>query len=213
MSWDLSEYEALRFSSDPPDALSWPLRPRSYLPLFDTLINSKAVTSNVFGFSLAAGTGSELTLGGLDSTKYTGSITYVPVSAKTYWGVPATAAGVSINSIVDSGTTLIIGDTDSGQAQKFFSNLGVSTFTQDGTLYGRVSCTSPPTISFKYGAKTVTLTKAASIFAQTNDGACVLSVVGTSVGQASWISGDPLFLSSYIAFDRNQNAVGFATRR
>lgn len=75
----------------------------SYPPLFDVLINNKAVTSPVFGMSLQAGTGSELTLGGLDSTKYSGAITYVPVSAQTYWVVPGKVSGVSVNAIIDSG--------------------------------------------------------------------------------------------------------------
>lgn len=184
----------------------------AYPPLFDVLINQNAVTSKQFGFALSKGA-STLTLGGLDTTKYTGSITYTGLSRKAYWQVPATINGLSISSIVDSGTTLVIGDTDSGQAQQFFQKLGVTTFTQDGTLYGEVDCNSPPTVTFNYGGKAVTLTKDASIFAQTNSGSCVLSVVGTSVGQAAWITGDPVFLSSYVVFDRAGDRVGFATRK
>ncbi|CAO1616237.1 unnamed protein product [Parajaminaea phylloscopi] len=181
-------------------------------PLFDTLISQNAVSSKTFGFALSQGS-SELTLGGIDSTKYSGPITYTGLSRKAYWQVPATVNGLSFSSIVDSGTTLVIADTDSGSAQAFFKKIGVQTFTQDGQLYGEVDCNSPPTITFNYGGKAVTLSKDSSILGQTNSGTCVLSIVGTSVGQSAWITGDPVFLNSYIVFDRANDRVGFATRR
>ena len=76
-----------------------------------------------------------------------------------------------------------------------------------------MSCDSPPTVSFKYNGKTITLSKTVAIYAETNiSGVCVLSVVGADVGlNGYWISGDPLFRSSYIEFDRTNNRVGFAT--
>lgn len=54
--------------------------------VFDTLITEKAVDSNMFSFHLTRGTstGAELTLGGTDSSKYTGSIAYTPVTSATY---------------------------------------------------------------------------------------------------------------------------------
>lgn len=181
-------------------------------PLFDELSQEGALSSKVFGISLSTSGGS-LSLGGLDSTKYSGAITYTSVSRQAYWQVPASVNGQQFSSIVDSGTTLIIADTDSGSAQQFFRNLGVSTFTYQGDLYGKVSCTNPPKITFNYGGKSITLTKESSIFGQTSDGNCALSIIGTSVGQNAWITGDPLFLSSYVVFDRANNRVGFADRK
>lgn len=184
-----------------------------YPPVFDTLINNNALDSKVFGFALGPTGSASLVLGGTDTSKYTGSITYTALSRQAYWQVPSTVNGQSVSSIVDSGTTLIIADTGSGSAQTFFKKIGAQTFTQDGVLYGAVSCTSPPAVTFNFGGKSVTLTKSASIYGQTNDGRCVLSVVGSNVGQNAWINGDPLFLSSYVVFDRSRNAVGFATRK
>ncbi|CAO1634464.1 unnamed protein product [Sympodiomycopsis kandeliae] len=183
-----------------------------YPPVFDTLINSGAVSQKVFGFALGPTGSASLTLGGLDNSKYTGSITYTSLSRQAYWQIPSTVNGQSVSSIVDSGTTLVIADTGSGSAQTFFKKLGVTTFTQDGVLYGAVNCDSPPAITFNFGGKNVQLTKAASIYGKTNDGRCVLSVVGSDVGQNAWINGDPTFLSSYVVFDRSRNAVGFASR-
>lgn len=58
--------------------------------LFEHLITSGAVDNDEFSFYLgreASGTenDSELTLGGRDSTKYTGSFVTVPVTSEGYW--------------------------------------------------------------------------------------------------------------------------------
>ncbi len=61
----------------------------------------------------------ELILGGYDTTKYTGPITYAPVSVKGYWefivnsvtltiGSSTTTIATSINAILDTGTTVAI---------------------------------------------------------------------------------------------------------
>ena len=61
----------------------------------------------------------ELILGGYDTTKYTGSFAYAPVSVKGYWefmadsislsfGSSITTIATSINAILDTGTTLAI---------------------------------------------------------------------------------------------------------
>ena len=50
-------------------------------PLFQTLVAQKQVAQAVFAFKLSS-SGSLLTLGGVDDTKYTGSITYAPVTTK-----------------------------------------------------------------------------------------------------------------------------------
>jgi hypothetical protein len=59
----------------------------------------------------------EFILGGYDTTKYTGSFTYVSVSAETYWefvannvvltiGSTQTTIATSINAILDAGTSV-----------------------------------------------------------------------------------------------------------
>ncbi|CAF4427932.1 unnamed protein product, partial [Adineta steineri] len=61
---------------------------------------------------------SELIFGGIDSTKYTGSITYIPVVLEGYWEfqmtqvtVGSTVISSSAYAIADTGTTLITGPT------------------------------------------------------------------------------------------------------
>ncbi len=67
---------------------------------------------------VSAASGGELIFGGLDSSKYTGSITYVSVAIEGYWefqmnnvSVGSTVISSSAYAIVDTGTTVIIGPT------------------------------------------------------------------------------------------------------
>ena len=48
-------------------------------PLFQTLMDQGQVENAVFAFKLAT-TGSELNLGGINPSAYTGNITYTPVT-------------------------------------------------------------------------------------------------------------------------------------
>lgn len=50
-------------------------------PVFQTMLAQKQTTTPVFSFKLAK-TGSELRLGGVDMSLYTGSFTYVPVTTQ-----------------------------------------------------------------------------------------------------------------------------------
>lgn len=87
-------------------------------PVFQTLVSQGKVAEPVFGFTLLK-SGSELYLGGVDSSKFDGSLTYAPVTQAGYWQISLDGASVGSNSvfssgveaIVDTGTTLIIGDT------------------------------------------------------------------------------------------------------
>ncbi|CAO1616907.1 unnamed protein product [Parajaminaea phylloscopi] len=183
----------------------------SHPPLIDVLINENQLASKSFAFALAL-ENSELTFGGLDNSKYTGEITYLNVTGSGFWQVNGTVNGFPISSVVDSGTTLVVADTDSQSAQKFFSKMDLKTYVEDNTLYAEVDCEHPPTITFDYGGKEVTLSKESAIYGKNDEGNCVLSIVGTSLGLDAWITGDPVFLNSYVVFDRDQNRVGFATR-
>ena len=57
----------------------------------ENLVSQGALTTNEFAFHLArqGATGSTLTIGGVNSAYYTGSIYFTPVTSKTYWEVQA----------------------------------------------------------------------------------------------------------------------------
>ncbi|KAI7304086.1 hypothetical protein KC315_g15329 [Hortaea werneckii] len=94
-------------------------------PYFKTLIDEGTVTNKEFSFYLgraASGTQgkSELTLGGRDKSKFTGTPTKIAVSAPGYWQIPLD--GVKVNNFqdpidqladkgqaaIDTGTTIIL---------------------------------------------------------------------------------------------------------
>jgi hypothetical protein len=251
---------------------------KEYPPLFDQLMKEKQLSANKFGFALSASAhGSSLCLGGYDKSKYTGPITYHPVKRKAFWELDGTINGQHFDSIVDTGTSTILGvscmsivhgrhvvfqsftssDTlhprlqPTRQVTSFLKKLkGVEIVThQDEALtLGFYECDKTPKVTLKYGKATVVLTPEATQWGKTDDNRCVLSVMGTEIGQDAWvrsdsprrcddhrhhtcrvsletdrpsysrllrqqITGDPLFLSSYVAFNRDKDAVGFAARK
>ena len=121
-------------------------QPNSKIPtVSDNLLSQGKISSEVVGISfnpttsLSGGNG-ELTFGGVDPNKYTGSITYTPITsvspAKYYWGIDQSitygSSGATIlgktAGIVDTGTTLMLIASD---AFKRYQNLAVA--TMDGT--------------------------------------------------------------------------------
>jgi saccharopepsin len=88
----------------------------------DNLVKQGTITENTIGVFYAPvgandGTG-ELTFGGIDSSKITSDVTFVPITSKSpasqFWGIDLTAnyGGQTLldkaSGIVDTGTTLIL---------------------------------------------------------------------------------------------------------
>jgi hypothetical protein len=203
------------------------------VPTFmDNLYSQGSISNEVLGVSFrpesgsdTADTNGELTLGGTDSTKYTGSITYFPTlssgDASYYWGISiasftygSTTLASSATGIVDTGTTLIYIPTSA--YNKFLSATGGKTDSSSGLAV----FTKKPTSNFniKFGSTTFSLTPAQylvptaqySVFGLTsgkyyawiNDGGS--SGVDTIIGQK--------FLENYYSvFDTTNSRIGFAT--
>ncbi|KAF5695998.1 hypothetical protein FGLOB1_13882 [Fusarium globosum] len=202
------------------------------VPTFmDNLYSQGSISSEVLGVSFKPESGSddsdangELTLGGVDSSKYTGSLTYFPTltsgQASQYWGISVsgfTYGSTSLGSgsgIVDTGTTLIYIPTSA--YNKFLSAAGGSTDSSSGLA----AFTKKPTANFgiKFGSTTYTLTPAQYLvptaqysnfglssgkyYAWINDGGS--SGVNIIIGQK--------FLENYYSvYDTTNSRIGFAT--
>lgn len=206
-----------------------PDRERPVLPPFDEMMNRKVLPSNQFAFYLSTCPsgqeqcdGSQLTLGGVDSSKFTGDIHYVQQvfyqSLLGYWLVKSTALTVGGKSlglcttpilgcpmVVDTGTSILV--VPPGQMAKVTQAIGnVSTDC--------ANVASLPTLSFELGGKTFTLEPDFYVLrgADSNGAVqCQLGIEGMSVGVPGlWILGDPFLRKYYTVFDRDQNRVGFA---
>lgn len=182
----------------------------AYLPYFYSLKKAGVVSSGKFQFDLRT-SGSSLFLGGTNSAKYSTTPVYVNIdSNQGFWQVPATVNTQSIDSIVDTGTTIIVAPTS--QAQALFKQLNLPSFSQDGSVYAYYNCNSPPKVTFKYGSYTKTLSAATTSFGTTNTGQCVLSVAGSDLGLNAWVTGDSFLQNVVAIFDTDNNRVGFANK-
>ncbi|PVF94542.1 acid protease [Serendipita vermifera] len=187
-------------------------------PVFQSLVSAGQTSDPVFAMKLTE-QGSELTLGGLADNLYTGDITYVPVTQEGYWQVNFDSLNVggkavvqSTPCIVDSGTTLVIGDTQS--VADFYSK--ISEAKADSTIgdgfYSFPCSAKLPDVSFTLGGKEFPMTKSLN-FGPLQEGSdtCVGSIIGNAdIGSQFWILGDAFMTNYYTVFDLGNSQVGFA---
>ncbi|KAF8976241.1 hypothetical protein BGZ46_008421 [Entomortierella lignicola] len=163
------------------------------------------------------GQGGQYLFGGIDSTKYSGSLTYVPVSQKGYWqiaiddvGYNGQSLGQSSQGIVDTGTTLIIVGDDAAQA--IHNNIdGATNDPNNGWLVPCSLSSSTDKISFTMAGKAFNVALADLAFEDVGDGSgnCVSGVQG---GQDDlWILGDVFIKNNYCVFSQTSSpSVGIA---
>jgi hypothetical protein len=203
------------------------------VPTFlNNLYSQGSISTEVLGVSFRPESGSdtndtngELTLGGTDSSKYSGSITYFPRltsgNASAFWGLAITSLTYgsttlvsSASGIIDTGTTLIYiptsaynnflsasgGMTDSSSGLAEFATMPTSSF---GITFGSTTYTLTPsqylipTAQYsRYGLST------GNYYAWITDGGS--SGINTIIGQK--------FLENYYAvFDNTNSRIGIAT--
>ncbi|KAH8100358.1 aspartic peptidase domain-containing protein, partial [Cristinia sonorae] len=188
-------------------------------PFIQTLIGQKKLTRPVFGFKLAD-SGSELFMGGVNTKLYTGNFTYAPVTTQAYWQVNMDSVMVknasvikTLSTIIDTGTTLIVGDADN--VKTLFSKIPGSkdASTTVGTGFYTVPCKSVPTVKFSFGGKAYAIPpdvlNLGRVKSKSPD--CVAGIVSGGSDQSFWIIGDVFLKNVYTSFDLGKNRVGFAT--
>jgi hypothetical protein len=131
---------------------------------FENLISQKVVTTPEFGFFLGrAADGnaqdSELTLGGQDSSKYTGTVYKIPVTQVGYWQVALdkviangkSAALTAGQAAIDTGTTIVL--APNAATASIYSNIpGSFPTTLGGTsvTIWAYPCSSTPQVSIVF---------------------------------------------------------------
>ncbi|KAH7914044.1 aspartic peptidase domain-containing protein [Hygrophoropsis aurantiaca] len=185
--------------------------------IFQTLAAQGALPEQVLGVKLtSSGSGSELRVGGTDSALYQGGFTWTDVVQEGYWQI--SVDGININgsealssfpAIVDTGTTLILGQTDS--VQQLYNSLGGKSI--GGGLY-TLPCASMPgvDISIKLGGKAFVLGSDTFNFGTYNstEGTCVGGISGSDNLGDMWILGDIFLRNVYTVFDLGNSRVGYA---
>ncbi|KAJ7486176.1 acid protease [Mycena galericulata] len=180
----------------------------------------------------ASATNGELTFGGTDSSKFTGEISYVPITttspASNYWGINQTVtygtSGTTILAqtagIVDTGTTLLMLATDAFQAYQQAtgattdSTTGLLTVTED-------QFNSMESLFFQIGDQTLELTANAQIWPRSLNSTLggqegqiylITADLGSNSGSGlDFIDGFGFLQRFYSVFDTTNSQVGFAT--
>lgn len=183
------------------------------VPTFmDNLLSQGSISTEVLGVSFKPESGSdtsdangELTLGGTDSSKYTGTLTYFSKltsgTASEYWGISiasftygSTTLASSASGIVDTGTTLIY--IPSSAYSKFLSATGGSTDSSSGLAVFSTKPTS--NFGIKFGSTTYTLTPAQYLVPTAQ-----YSVFGLTSGKYyAWINDGGSSVSTILLFKR-----------
>ncbi|CAF1284546.1 unnamed protein product [Adineta ricciae] len=198
-------------------------------PVFFNMWSQGLIAEPIFSFYLNpdtnATTGGELIFGGVDSTKYSDSITYIPVALEGYWEFQMTKVTVgssvistSSYAIADTGTTLITGPTK--QIKALNVALG-GTYDSASGMY-TVSCStrtlsSFPNVVFTMGGTDFVLTPLhyLIIYQESSSKYVCYSVFAALDSEDAdnndfWILGDYFLYWYYAIFDINNNRVGFA---
>ncbi|XP_005140243.2 pepsin A-like [Melopsittacus undulatus] len=187
-------------------------------PVFDNMMSEGLVAKDLFSVYLSKNeeSGSFVLFGGIDPYYVRNGITWIPLSAETYWQI--TMDSVSINSmavacsngcqaIVDTGTSLLA--MPSTALAQVYSVLGVSSGGQV-----RIACSSRgslPAIVFHINGAEFAVTPEAYVVER--DGSCSLGFQSVGVPTESgelWILGDVFIREYYVIFNRATNSVGLS---
>ncbi|XP_004531315.1 lysosomal aspartic protease [Ceratitis capitata] len=190
------------------------------VPPFYNMYTQGLIDSAVFAFYLTRNStstqGSELTLGGIDSTHYVGELTYVPVINEGYWQFQVDAVSIDgtelsgeCTAIADSGTSLLAVPTDlyvSVQAAIGAEQSGEGQYFVDCSQVSEL-----PVISFTIGGTPFELSGADYIVEGLNEANEVVCMSAfEDAGTNFWILGDVFMGKYYTVFDMGNNQVGFA---
>lgn len=189
-------------------------------PVFNTLIAQGKTTRPMFGFKLAP-LGSELYLGGVNQYLYTGAFTWETVVRQAYWEVTMDSvngmnkvAARNLAAIIDTGTTLVIGDSASVRA--FYQTIPGSrtAFASVGPGFYSFPCNTKPAVSLTFGGRAFAISPYVFNLGRVSSGStqCVGGIVASD-GFGFWIVGDLFLQNVYTAFDFGNNRVGFAKLR
>nr|P00791.3 RecName: Full=Pepsin A; Flags: Precursor [Sus scrofa] len=189
-------------------------------PVFDNLWDQGLVSQDLFSVYLSSNddSGSVVLLGGIDSSYYTGSLNWVPVSVEGYWQITLdsiTMDGETIacsggcQAIVDTGTSLLTGPTSA--IANIQSDIGASENSDGEMVISCSSIDSLPDIVFTINGVQYPLSPSAYILQ--DDDSCTSGFEGMDVPTSSgelWILGDVFIRQYYTVFDRANNKVGLA---
>jgi len=185
---------------------------------FEQMIANKLIDEPVFAFALPQDNGGEgeLSFGGIDKEKFTGDLTYVPLTNESYWQISMesmkfgddSVVSSPIRAIVDSGTSLLAGPKDA--VDQIAQKAGATSVMGKEYTIDCSKIDSLPTLSLTLGGgKTFTLT--GKNYVLQVSGQCLFAFMGIEIPSGPiWILGDVFMRKYYTVFDYGNKQVGFA---
>ncbi|NXK24323.1 PEPA protein, partial [Arenaria interpres] len=185
-------------------------------PVFDNMMMQNLVAEDLFSVYLSreGQSGSFVLFGAIDPFYTTNGISWIPLSAETYWqitmnsvsiGGEAIACAFGCQAIVDTGTSLLA--VPQRALSAILSLLGA-------TSSGQISCNAArrlPSIIFHINGKAFPVPPSAYVIE--SNGYCTLGFQGMDVPTESgelWILGDVFIREYYVIFNRATNMVGLS---
>ncbi|NWI92244.1 PEPA protein, partial [Pitta sordida] len=185
-------------------------------PVFDNMMMEKLVDRDLFSVYLSRNSqgGSFVLFGAIDPYYTTTGISWIPLSAETYWQISMDSVSVKgarvacssgCQAIVDTGTSLLA--VPNQALQRLLSALGAGS-------NGEITCEAAarlPDLVFHFHGKAFPVPARAYVIR--GGGVCNLGFQGmdapTEEGEL-WILGDVFIREYYVIFDRGNNKVGLS---
>ncbi|KAI9067338.1 acid protease [Trametes sanguinea] len=175
--------------------------------------------------------GGVMTLGGTNSTLFTGDVEFVPLTtvggSPTFWMLEMTGAtvqgktvsiptGDAALSAIDTGTTLVGGPSDAVKA--IYDAIPGSNPVPSMSGFFQYPCSTDVQVSFAFGGKSWPISSADMNLGRISSDSCVGGIfdltLGSDVsgggGNPTWVVGDTFLKNVYSVFRANPAAVGFA---
>ncbi|NXF88415.1 PEPA protein, partial [Eubucco bourcierii] len=185
-------------------------------PVFDNMMAENLVPRDLFSVYLSnsGASGSFVLFGAIDYSYTTNGISWIPLSAETYWqitmdsvyiGGQPVACSQSCQAIVDTGTSLLV--VPNSILGTIFASLGANSD-------GQVSCGAASSLpSIVYYINNQAFSVPPSAYVIESNGYCALGFQGMDVPTEAgelWILGDVFIRQYYTIFDRANNRVGLS---
>ncbi|KAL5346002.1 hypothetical protein ACLOAV_009032 [Pseudogymnoascus australis] len=202
--------------------------PDAAVPGFaSALIDKKLLDKNIFSVNIYRASdlanNGEITFGGVDTSKYTGDITYTDTATKGgSWVIPVDGAGFNgedsglkgKNAIIDTGTTYCF--MPPADAKSFYSSVPGAKVSEDGGSYA-VPCTTTIPAEFTFsGAKYSIPSKdwvGGKVGGVKTETMCTSNIYSRDATQdGSWLLGDTFLKSVYAVFDLDESRIGLAQK-
>ncbi|CAG8617860.1 8209_t:CDS:1 [Acaulospora morrowiae] len=186
---------------------------------FSTMVQQKKLANSFFGFHLSraldAGDVGTLTLGDVDKTKFTGTISNNNVIGATgFWLIKLDSACVdglstvtSRGAIIDTGTTLVLIPT--ADATAIHAKIPGS---QDIGGEFAIPCNTTSKVSFAFGGVSYNIDPRdlARTPIPNSQGLCLSGIASSDALGQTWLVGDVFLKNVYSVFDIEKKTVGFA---